>query len=114
MAEAELSALVGAARTGTPPAARAAIIHIFYIIFAATFNRATLSPATASHPGLPEGPSAMTLKAPFKLVFLILACLLFLLAGVAGPWAPAPPEWPWRGRLVAFGLFCWTLSELVA
>jgi hypothetical protein len=55
----------------------------------------------------------MHMKAPFKLILLILACLLFLLAGLGGPWSPAPAEWPWRGRMIAWGLFCFTLSFLV-
>lgn len=54
------------------------------------------------------------MKAPFKLILIILACLLFMLAGLGGPWAGSPPaDWPWRGRLIAWGLFCWCLSGIV-
>lgn len=53
------------------------------------------------------------MKAPFHLILIVLACVLFLLAGLGGPWTAGPPEWPWRGRLVAWGLFCWSLSTIV-
>jgi hypothetical protein len=54
-----------------------------------------------------------TLKAPFKLIMIIIACLLFLGAGLAGPWGTPPAEWPWRGRMIAWGLFFWAASTLV-
>jgi hypothetical protein len=53
------------------------------------------------------------MNAPYKLILIILACLLFLLAGLGGPWGTAPDGWPYRGRLIAWGLFCWALSEIV-
>jgi hypothetical protein len=49
--------------------------------------------------------------ATWRVALLILAVLLFGLAGLGGPWAA--PDWPWRGRLMAWGLFCWALSTLV-
>lgn len=42
---------------------------------------------------------------------LILAIVLFFLASIGRVWAPDP--WPWSGRLVAAGLFCWSLSTVV-
>lgn len=55
-----------------------------------------------------------SVHAPLKLVFLVLACVLFLLAGLGGPWTGAPPaEWPYRGRLLAWGLFFWCASSFV-
>lgn len=53
------------------------------------------------------------MKAPFKLILVVLACVLFFLASIGGPWSPGPPDWPWRGRLIAFGLFAWALSTIV-
>jgi hypothetical protein len=54
------------------------------------------------------------MKAPIHLILVILACLLFLLAGLGGPWATPATEWPWRGRMIAWGLFCWCLSGIVS
>lgn len=51
------------------------------------------------------------MKAPFHLILIVLACVLFLLAGLGEFFAAAP--WPWSGRLVAWGLFCWALSTIV-
>lgn len=55
------------------------------------------------------------MKAPFKLILIVVACVLFLLGGLGDifyrPAAPAP--WPWSGRLIAWGLFCWCLSTIV-
>jgi len=42
-----------------------------------------------------------------KLVLLILAMLLFFLAMISRP------TWPDRVRLVAAGLFCYTLMDLI-
>ena len=53
------------------------------------------------------------MKAPFHLLLICAAILLFFAAGLAGPWGTAPNEWPYRGRLIAWGLFCWALSEIV-
>lgn len=41
-----------------------------------------------------------------RLILLVLACLLFGLAAFG--W-PAPVE-PYRTKIIAAGLFCWTLS----
>jgi hypothetical protein len=49
----------------------------------------------------------------FHLVLRILAILLFFLAGLGGGWA-TPTVWPWNGRLVSWGLFCWCLSEVIS
>ena len=40
---------------------------------------------------------------------MVLAVLLFGLASAAW-WTPEPYRAPWHGRLVAAGLFCWSLS----
>jgi hypothetical protein len=49
-------------------------------------------------------------EAPLHLIFVCLALVLFGLAAFAGPWSQAPQE-PWyRGKLIAGGLFFWTLS----
>lgn len=53
------------------------------------------------------------MKAPIHLILIILSMLLFLGAGVSGSWASPAVEWPWRGRLIAWGLFFYVLSELV-
>jgi hypothetical protein len=50
------------------------------------------------------------MKAPFHLLLIVAAVLLFLFAGLGGWLAP---EWPHRTRLIAWGLFCWCLSEIV-
>jgi hypothetical protein len=42
-----------------------------------------------------------------SLVLFILACVFFAFAG--GAWWAAP-DWPWRNRLLAWGLFCWAVS----
>jgi hypothetical protein len=44
------------------------------------------------------------------LVLFVLGLLLFAFAGGAW-WAPA--EWPWRNRLMAWGLFCVWLSTAI-
>jgi hypothetical protein len=43
--------------------------------------------------------------------FMLLAVVLFFLASVGYAWSPTP--WPWNGRLIAAGLFCWSLSTLL-
>lgn len=57
-----------------------------------------------------------SIHAPLKLIMLIIACVLFLLAGLGGPWTgtPQPSEWPWRGRMIAWGLFFWCASLFVS
>jgi hypothetical protein len=45
----------------------------------------------------------------FADLLMMLAIVLFFLAGVGYAWTPAP--WPWNGRLIAIGLFCWALSS---
>ena len=50
-------------------------------------------------------------KRMLSLILLILAMLLF---GIAGVMRPAPPDEPWRNRMVCFGLAFWVLSELVS
>jgi hypothetical protein len=52
------------------------------------------------------------MNAPVHLILIVLACVLFFLAGLGGPWQGAD-AWPYRGRLVAWGLFCWCVSTLV-
>jgi hypothetical protein len=51
------------------------------------------------------------MKAPFHLILIVLAMLLFLLAGLGDFLAGGP--WAWTYRLIAWGLFCWALSEIV-
>ena len=51
--------------------------------------------------------------ATWRVALLILAILLFGLAGIGGGFGAPVPDWPWRGRLMAWGLFCWALSTLV-
>jgi hypothetical protein len=41
------------------------------------------------------------------LFIFVLGCALFFLAAL--PYPVAEP-WPWRGRLIAAGLFCWSVS----
>jgi hypothetical protein len=53
------------------------------------------------------------MKTPIHTLLICAAILLFLGAGIAGPWN-APSDWPFRGRLIAWGLFCWSLSEIVS
>ena len=56
----------------------------------------------------------MTKRTGFSLglALQILACVLFFLGGIGGGWSLTnPPVWPWNGRLVSWGLFCWCLSE---
>jgi hypothetical protein len=50
------------------------------------------------------------MEAPIHLLLICAAILLFLFAGV-GAWNS--PEWPWRYRLMAWGLCCWALSTIV-
>ena len=40
----------------------------------------------------------------------ILALVLFFFAAFPYPLAPSPSWDPWRGRLIAAGLFCWACS----
>jgi hypothetical protein len=54
------------------------------------------------------------IHAPFKLIMLIIACVLFVLAGLGGPWTNPQSEWPWRGRMIAWGLFFWCASSFVS
>jgi hypothetical protein len=42
---------------------------------------------------------------------MLLAVVLFFLASVGYVWKPDP--WPWNTRLIAAGLFCWSLSEIL-
>ena len=42
---------------------------------------------------------------------MLLAIVLFFLGSVGYVWAPGP--WPWNGRLIAAGLFCWSLSTVL-
>jgi hypothetical protein len=42
---------------------------------------------------------------------MILAVLLFFLASLGKVWSPDP--WPWNGRLIAAGLFFWSLSTVL-
>jgi hypothetical protein len=43
--------------------------------------------------------------------FMLLAVVLFFFASVGYAWSPTP--WPWNGRLIAAGLFCWSLSAVL-
>jgi hypothetical protein len=53
----------------------------------------------------------MSAQAPWKLVCLILAMLLFGLSAWAASWT-APQDY-WNGRFIAAGLFFYTLSILL-
>jgi hypothetical protein len=53
------------------------------------------------------------MQAPWKLICLILALVLFFIAGFMGFWTPAANE-PWHGRFIAAGLFFWVLSNIVS
>jgi len=46
---------------------------------------------------------------PFALFFLVASLVLFLIAAI---WNPAPPS-PWFGRIVAAGLACWVLVDIL-
>lgn len=48
------------------------------------------------------------METPIHTFLIVAAILLFLAAGIS--WLE---PWPWRGRLVALGLFCWALSTQV-
>jgi hypothetical protein len=52
-----------------------------------------------------------SIHAPFRLIMIIIACVLFVLAGLGGPWTNQTAEWPWRGRMIAWGLFFWCASS---
>lgn len=52
------------------------------------------------------------MSAPWKLICLILALVLFGLAAFIS-WAPAGYA-PWHGRLIAMGLFFATLSFVIS
>jgi len=45
------------------------------------------------------------------LILRVLAFCLFLISAV---WNPQPQPSPWYGRLVAAGLACWVLSDILA
>jgi len=45
-------------------------------------------------------------SAPLRLILMVLAVVLFFIAATA--W-PAPVE-PYRTKLIAGGLFCWSIS----
>jgi len=45
-----------------------------------------------------------------KMFVFVLALVLFFLAAFPYPIGASPTFDPWRGRLVAAGLFCWALS----
>jgi hypothetical protein len=51
------------------------------------------------------------MKYPIHEFCLILAILLFGIASVGAFRAPDP--WPWHGRLIASGLFFWSLSTVI-
>ncbi len=46
-----------------------------------------------------------------SLILMVFALVLFI---IAGSFAYAVPDWPWRNRLLCFGLACWVASELVS
>ena len=46
------------------------------------------------------------------LILLVLAFVLFLIAGATFFRNP-DPGWPWRFGMVAIGLACWVLSEVL-
>jgi hypothetical protein len=48
--------------------------------------------------------------ASVHLFCFVIACVLFLFAGVT--WWTAEP-WPWRVRLIGLGLFFYCLSEVI-
>ena len=43
--------------------------------------------------------------------FILLAVVVFFIASFGYVWRSDP--WPWSGRLIAFGLFCWSLSTML-
>jgi hypothetical protein len=46
-----------------------------------------------------------------SLILLVFALVLFIIAGAFN--YAGPSDWPWRNRLICFGLACWVASELV-
>jgi hypothetical protein len=55
------------------------------------------------------------MKTPIHMLLICAAILLFLFAGLGDVFyrSASPGVWPWSGRLIAWGLFCWALSEIV-
>jgi len=55
------------------------------------------------------------MEASFHLILIVLACVLFFLAGVGDFFGRGEPHtpWPWSGRLIAWGLCFWALSTIV-
>jgi hypothetical protein len=47
-----------------------------------------------------------------NLILLVFAFVMFVLAGLGVPWPP-PQPWPWPYRLVAWGLACWVLTDIL-
>lgn len=52
------------------------------------------------------------MNAPWKLICLILALVLFFIADFIG--VAIPTNEPWPGRLIAAGLFFWVLIQIVS
>lgn len=52
------------------------------------------------------------MNAPWKLICLILALVLFFIAGFMGTFIPVVE--PWVSKLIAAGLFFWVLSAIVS
>jgi hypothetical protein len=50
------------------------------------------------------------MDAPFHLILVILAILLFGIAAFVGSY---PEPSPWHRRFIAAGLFCWALSTII-
>jgi len=51
------------------------------------------------------------MQAPWKLICLVFALVLFAIAAFFNAWTPNP--WPWTERLIAAGLFFYVLSIIV-
>lgn len=49
-----------------------------------------------------------------NLILMVLAFVLFLIAGATFLREPPPSaSWPWRYAFVALGLACWVLAEIL-
>lgn len=49
------------------------------------------------------------MNAPWALILMVAAFVFFLISAVA--WVP--PVEPWRNRMIAAGLACWTLALII-
>src|ERR1700722_8567 len=69
-------------------------------------NRLLLSLPSQTHQHL----KGETMNAPWKLICLILALVLFAISA----WAYEPTGGQWHGRFIAAGLFFFTLSMIIS